>query len=214
MKARTYPVVLSLACGLVLSATAWAADAAPLPHVFLDPNEPALARIRRLGEGTIERAGVALVLEVRRVLAITPTVQAIGALHLKDYKLPVAAPGDMAVTKLHLTSFRVRNPAHAPDGADRAALELIKDQLERGDPVAKVLVQRVTLPGQPPEWRVYRPLSVMKQCLDCHGTAATLAPSVAGRLKELYPADTAVDYKDRDWRGLIRVSIVEPAVGK
>jgi hypothetical protein len=214
MKARSCPVVLSLVCGAALAAPAWAAEAAPMTHVFLDPDEPVVAGIRKLGERTIDQAGVSLVNEVRRVLAVTPTVQAIEALHLRSYKLPAATPGDLAVTKLALTSLRVRNPAHAPDAADRAALSVIGDQLERGDPVAKVLVQRVTPSDRPPEWRVYRPLSVMKQCLDCHGTSATLAPGVAARLQELYPADAAVDYKAGSWRGIVRVSIADPVAGK
>lgn len=214
MKARSYPVVLSLACGLVLTAPAWAADAAPMTHVFLDPDEPVVAGIRRLGERTIDQAGLTLVNEVRRVLAVTPTVAAISMLHLKNYKLPAATPGDLAVTKLALTSFQVRNPAHAPDEADRAALSVFRGQLERGDPVAKVLVQRVTPTDLPPEWRVYRPLSVMKQCLDCHGTPSTLAAGVAARLKELYPADEAVNYRMGSWRGIIRVSIIDPVASK
>lgn len=215
MKARIYPVVLSVAGLLLGSAASWSAEPAPLPHVFLDPQEPTVAEIRRLGETTIDRAGSALVLEVRRVLARTPTVDAIGVMHLRDYQLPAKAPGSiLTVTKLQPTSLRVRNPAHAPDAADRAALDLIKEQLEEGDPVAKVLVQRVTLPGQPPEWRVYRPLSVMNECLQCHGTAANLAPGVAARLKELYPADTAVDYRAPGWRGVLRVSITDQPVGK
>lgn len=173
-----------------------------------------MAGIRKLGDDTIERAGVSLVLEVRRVLARTPTADAIGALHLKNYKLPAASPGDFAVTKIRRTSLRVRNPENAPDAADRAALDRIKDQLERGDPVSEVLVQRVTLPGLPPEWRVYRPIAAMKQCLDCHGKAAALAPGVAVRLKELYPDDAAVDYTQTEWRGLFRVSIADPVARK
>lgn len=214
MKARTYPVVLSLA-GALLGAAAWPAVPAPLPHVFLDPSEPLVAEIRRIGETTIDRAGTALVLEVRRVLARTPTVDAIGVMHLRDYPLPATAPGSiMTVTKLQRTSLRVRSPANAPDAADRAALDLIQAQLEQGDPVAKVLVQRVTTPGQPPEWRVYRPLSVMKECLDCHGAPAALAPGVAARLQELYPDDKAVNYRASAWRGLLRVSITDRPVGK
>ncbi len=215
MKARVYPVVLSLAGALLGSAASWAAEPAPLPHVFIDPQEPAVAEIRRLGENTIDRSGNALVMEVRRVLARTPTLDAIGVMHLRDYKLPAPAPGSiMTVTKLQRTSLRVRNPANAPDAADRAALDLIKDQLEQGDPVARVLVQRVTTPGQPPEWRVYRPLSAMKECLDCHGAPAALAPGVAARLQELYPEDKAVNYRASDWRGLLRVSITDQPVCK
>lgn len=211
MKARSYPVVLSLACGFVASSTGWAA-AAESPHTFVDPDDPAVTEIRRLGERTIDQAGNAMIGEVRRVLATTTPALAIGKLHLKEYKLPLAMPGKPVVNALRRTSFRVRNPANSPDAADLAALELIQGQLQRGDDVAKLLVQRVSLPGQPPEWRVYRPLATLKQCMDCHGADPVLAPGVADTLKVFYPADKAVDYKPGEWRGLIRVSITEPAL--
>lgn len=214
MKARLCPVVLSLVGSLLLSTTAWPAEAAVASHVFVDVNDPAVAGIRRLGERTIDQVGTTLVLEVRRVLASATPAMAIGMLHLKDYKLPAVAPGKTAVIALRRTSLRVRNPANTPDAADRAALDLIKEQLEQGDPVAKVLVQRVVRPAQPPEWRVYRPLGAMKQCLECHGSTADLAAGVNDALKIFYPHDTAVDYKENDWRGVIRVSIVEPVASK
>lgn len=168
-----------------------------------------MAEIRKLGERTIDQAGNAMIGEVRRVLSTTTPALAIGKLHLKDYKLPLAMAGKPVVTELRRTSLRVRNPANSPDAADLAALDLIQGQLERGDDVAKVLVQKVTLPGQPPEWRVYRPLALLKQCVDCHGADAALAPGVTDTLKVFYPADKAVGYKPGEWRGLIRASIVE-----
>lgn len=210
MKARFYPVVLSLALTLVAFAANRAA-AAPPAHAFVDPDTPAVAQIRLLGERTIDQLGNALIMEVRRVLAKSSPALAIGMLHLKDYKLPLSAPGQPVVTAVRRTSLRVRNPANSPDAADQAALDLIMEQLQNGDDVARVLVQRVTLPGQPPEWRVYRPLAALQQCLDCHGKEAALAPGVADTLKVFYPADKAVDYKPGEWRGLIRVSIKEPA---
>jgi hypothetical protein len=210
MKARSYPIVLSLACGFVASSTAWAAAAAESPYSFVDPDDPAVAEIRKLGERTIDQAGSAMIGEVRRVLTTTTPALALGKLHLKDYKLPAAAPGKLGARELRRTSLRVRNPANSPDAADLAALKLIQGQLERGDDVAKVLVQRVNLPGQPPEWRVYRPLATLKQCMECHGAEAVLAPGVTDALKVLYPADKAVDYKPGEWRGLIRASIIEP----
>jgi hypothetical protein len=210
MKARVYPAVLSLV-GVLLGPSIFRAADAPAPsHVFLDPDEPLLKDVRRLGEGTIDRVGTNLVLEVRRVLARTPTVDAIGVMHLRDYKPPPRVPGTLwSITQLRRTSLRVRDPANAPDAADRAALELIQSQLEQGEGVAKVLVQRVTLPGQPPEWRVYRPISAMRECLQCHGKSDTLDPRVASRLHELYPEDKAVNYREQDWRGLFRVSITD-----
>ncbi|RXK54465.1 DUF3365 domain-containing protein [Oleiharenicola lentus] len=210
MKARFYPVVLSLACGLAAGSAVLAAEAtAPTPHAFVDPADPAVAEIRMIGERALDHSGSALVVEVRRVMADHTAALAIGKLHLKDYKLPPAQPGKPAVTAIRRTSLQVRNPANAPDAPDLAALEMIQGQLERGDEVSKVLVQRVTLPGQQPEWRVYRPMVTLKQCLDCHGPPATLAPGVADTLKVFYPADQALNFRTGSWRGLIRASIAD-----
>ena len=211
MKARFYPVVLSLACFLAAFAAAQAADAATPPHAFVNPDEPLVAAIRQTGERAIDHSGSALLMEVRRVMASTTPALAIGMLHLKDYKLPAAAPGQPVVTAIRRTSLLVRNPANSPDVADLAALERIQHQLELGEEVDKVIVQRVTLPGQPPEWRVYRPLVTLKQCLDCHGPPGTLAPGVPDTLKVFYPADKALNFRTGSWRGLIRASLTEAA---
>ncbi len=214
MKVRSYPVVLSLAVGLLLAPLSRAAESAALPYAFVDPADPAIGEIRRLGERTLDQAGVAMLAEVRRVLPNTTPAMAIGVLHLKEYQLPAATPGKPTVTELRRTSLKVRNLANTPDAPDLAALETIRHQLEEGDPVAKVLVQKVTLPGRPPEWRVYRPLGIMKQCLECHGSAGELAPGVQDALKIFFPHDEAVDYKSSEWRGLLRVSITAPPASK
>ena len=214
MKARLCPVVLSVLAGVLLSCPIRADEPASQTHVFFEPTDPAVQEIRRLGEWTLDRAGVMMQSEVRRVLANTAPAMAIGVMHLKDYKLPAFAPGQPAVTALQRTSLHVRNPANAPDAADRAALVLIKDQLEQGDPVARILVQQVKQPGRPDEWRVYRPMVLMNQCLVCHGPPEALGPGVQDALKVFYPRDTAVDYNEGDWRGLMRATIVVPAASK
>lgn len=214
MKARSCPVVLSLALGLALAPAVCTADAAASPYTFVDPGDPAVKEIRLIGERAVDQAAGTMLVEVRRVLASNTPAMAIGILHLKDYKLPPAKPGRPVVTGLRRTSFRVRNPANAPDPADRAALELIREQRDQGEGVAKLLVQRINRTDGPVEWRVYRPLVAMKQCLYCHGSAGSLAPGVHDALNTFYPDDSAVDYEEGDWRGLIRVSIVLAPAGK
>ncbi|HWA28662.1 MAG TPA: DUF3365 domain-containing protein [Lacunisphaera sp.] len=216
MNARIPHVVLPLVGLLLLGpATFRAADSADPPYIFVNPEEPVLKDIRRLGETTTDRLGNDLLREVRQLLAVTPTIDAVGSMHLKNYKLPPAAPGSIwTITQVKRTSLRVRNPANAPDDADRAALDLIKSQLEQGDPVSKVLVQRVTTPGQPAEWRVYRPISAMNECMQCHGNIGKMDPRVADRLQETYPEDKAINYREWEWRGLLRVSIVERPASK
>jgi hypothetical protein len=207
MKARLYPVVLSLACGVAIFAAGRAADAESPPHIFVPADDPRVASFRQAGERAIDHAGNALVLEVRRVMTDTAPAMALGRLHLKDYKPPTSPKGLPVVTTIRRTSLLVRNPANAPDAADLAALTRIEEEIKNGDAVSNVLVQRVTLPGQTPEWRVYRPLVTLKQCTDCHGTPNALAPGVADALHVFYPADKAIDYRAGSWRGLIRASI-------
>lgn len=193
----------------LLPAPGAAADSPP--HVFVDPDDPRVAPFRQAGERAIDHSGNALLLEVRRALADTAPAMAVGRLHLKDYKPPPSRPGQPVVTEIRRTSLRIRNPANTPDEADLAALERIEREIERGDTVSNVLVQRVTLPGRTPEWRVYRPLVTLKQCLACHGPPGALAAGVPDTLKVFYPADQAVDLKVGSWRGLIRASIPDTA---
>lgn len=214
MKARFYPVVLSLAVGLAAHCLAREPETPPAPFAFVDADAPALADIRRLGERTIDQVGGAMLVEVRRVLNKQEPAFAVGQLHLKNYKLPAPEPGQPAVTAVRRTGLRVRNPANAPDAADRAALDFVKRQLDRGQDVARVLVQKVEFPGQPPEWRVYRPLATMDQCMACHGPPGMIDAGVVAALKQFYPDDTAVDYVPGEWRGLIRVSVAPPAQAK
>lgn len=213
MEARFYPIVLSLAWGLAAGSAALAADSASPTHAFVEPNDPLVAAIRQSGEKALDHAGNAMLLEVRRVMAENSAALALGKLHLKDYKPPPPPAGQPAVTTLRRTSLQLRNPANAPDDPDLAALKLIQSQLENGDPVSSLLVQRVTLPGQTPEWRVYRPLVTLKQCLDCHGPPSALAPGLADTLKVFYPADQAANYRAGSWRGLLRVSIPDRKPG-
>lgn len=203
MRALTTLASLAWACALTLVR----ADEPALPFLFLDPDDPAFADVRRQGERVVDQAGSALVLELRRLSATAPAAQILGSVHLKNYRLPAAAAGRPRVTAVRHFSSQLRDPANAPDAADQAALDRIRQQIESGDDVSPLLLQRVTVPGTPPEWRVYRPLVLLPECVVCHGTPDKLGPGVADALKPLYPADKATGYRAGQWRGLLRVSL-------
>jgi hypothetical protein len=200
-------IVLSLVCLPLAPGAGQAAEPSAPPYTFVDPDDPALAEIRQVGTRAIDDVGNALVLELRRELTTKSPAAIVPMMHLRKYKLPAATPGKPSVTAVRRTSFRVRNPANLPDPADVSALHLIEGQLEQGENVAPLVMQKIEVPDQPVEWRLYRPLVVLKECLACHGTENALAPGVAEAIGLLYPTDDARGYRAGEWRGLLRVSV-------
>lgn len=100
------------------------------------------------------------------------------------------------------TSSRIRNPANAPDDADRAALEHFEAALAAGEPLPAEHVQR--LDG---EMRYYRPIVVAEFCTTCHGLRDALDTDVRAALDARYPDDQATGFRAGDLRGVVRVSI-------
>lgn len=199
----------TLLCALLASGLALvlpAIEPEPLKFSWADPADPTADAVGDAGERLIDRLGGSLMIEVERMLATVGPEAAVPALHLKNFTLPRPSPGQPRVTAIKLTSFRVRNPLNAPDTADLAALERIKDLLQSGLRLPRVLVQQVEHPGAPTEWRVYRPIAAAPDCLNCHGPVDSLPPGVRTSLERLYPGDRATDYFAYDWRGLLRVS--------
>jgi hypothetical protein len=185
---------------------------------WIDAADPAAADIRRVADPVIQQTGTRMLSEVNRVLTKKGAEAGIDDLHLKEWKLPVAAPGQPRVTAVKRTSLRVRNPASLPDNADLAALLSIQTAMADGNTPPSVLVQRLEATGGlPAEWRVYRPMITTAACLACHGPVDSLTPGVKAKLERLYPGDKATEYAANEWRGVIRVSIVasdEPAAKK
>jgi hypothetical protein len=177
---------------------------------FVDAADPAVADIAQAGYRAIDQVGTKLVSETTRELAAKDTQLAVAVLHLKHLEMPKTAPGAPKITAVKRTSLHIRNPANTPDGADRAALVKISDQLSDEGTAAKMLVQKIEQEGKPVEWRVYRPIAVSKSCLACHGDPSKFAPGVKEALDQQYPLDQATDYSAQSWRGVIRVN-VEPA---
>jgi len=189
-----------------------ASQAAEIPAVtavFVNPNAAENVEIRDLGGRPINRIGSTLVNEVSSAMAKGGPDKAVDFCHLKA--LPMTGEiitGMPRITGVKRTSLRLRNPANAPDAAEKLALARVEAEIENGNP-PKVLVQRIDLPGAKREWRVYRPVGVAPQCLACHGPKDSMSPALQARLAERYPADQATDYSAGQWRGLIRVTVAE-----
>lgn len=192
---------------------AGAADA-PAPaasdSVFVEPDSADVREIRALGEKAITRVGMSLVSEVTSSIAKDGPEKAVEVCHLKALPLTGEIIAGMPrITAVKRTSLKLRNPANAPDEYETRALDRFRRKLEDGTPPS-VLVQRIDHPNGKPEWRVYRPLVVLQQCVSCHGPAENQSPALRTTLQQRYPQDAAVGYKLHDWRGLVRVTVGEP----
>lgn len=168
-------------------------------------------QMTRHGENAINRLANAMVRELRIALKKQPPEEVIDICHLKYLTMDGdSIKGLPRIKAVKLTSLKVRSPANAPDAEDKLALDRFDYEMNYGDSVPSLLVQRIDAPDSEREWRVYLPLGVAKQCLDCHGDASNQSPALRARLDELYPSDKAIGYAGGQWRGVIRVTVNEP----
>jgi hypothetical protein len=178
---------------------------------FVEPSTPEVRSVRDTGDRAIDRLAYTMVTDIMSAVARDGPVKALDVAHLKG--LPTTGgtvAGLPRITAMKLTSLKVRNPANAPDPAEKLALDRVQSDLEAGTPPA-VLVQRVDLPGEAHEWRVYKPLAVLKDCVACHGRSESQSAELRAALQQRYPDDQAIGYRAGELRGLFRVTVAEPS---
>ncbi len=205
--------LLLLAGGLCVGTYCQTPEPAAVPEAklsWVDENDPALAELRQAGERTVDRIGGMMLNEVRRIVAAKGLEEATETVHLRSLEVPTPVPGKPRIVAIKRTSLRLRNPANAPDAADLAALEYFKKELGDGNRPPSSLMQRIETPGHPVEYRVYKPVAAMPDCLLCHGNKDSQLPGVQQSLERQFPEDKAVNYSEYDWRGMIRVTVAPP----
>jgi hypothetical protein len=202
-----------LVAGLALAAIRLCASdtETKLQAAFVDPASPEAKPYRSVGSTAIDRFAYSMVTETVNGIASEGAVATIPKCHLKG--LPMIGgfvSGVPRIAAMKLTSLKLCNPANAPDAAEKLALDRVQADLEAGSP-PDLLVQRIDLPSGGAEWRVYKPLGLMRECTACHGKVDSMAPEVRAALKEKFPDDQATGYSIGQLRGLIRVTVTPPA---
>lgn len=198
--------LLAIVCIVAAPATVHRLAAADTV-AFVHPDDPAVADIKAIGERAINRIAVSLVQEAVSAVAREGAAKALDECHLRQLPAEgVIIPDMPRITGYKRTSLKLRDPANAPDEAELLALQRVQRGLENGDPPA-VLIQRLDAPGRDTEWRVYKPVAVMRQCAACHGPKTGMSEDVRAELAARYPNDQAADYAVGAWRGVIRVTV-------
>lgn len=200
---------LAVATAFSTAALCAAESPAPLRAEFIDPAAPAVATLRAAGEAAVAVVGKQLITALNAALATGGPAAAVAFCHTQAIALTTAPrPDQPRVLAVKRTSLRLRNPANAPDAAERLALDHVAKLVAAGQPPPPVLVQRIEASGAAmPEWRVYRPIATKPECLVCHGDPAAQSPELRTALQTRYPADAASGYTADQWRGLFRVTV-------
>lgn len=104
----------------------------------------------------------------------------------------VSAQAGLTVSR---TSLKTRNPDNAPDGRERAVLELWRNKVDAGTPGAAL--EPFASDGGDFLWM--KPIVVEPPCLMCHGS--DVPEAVAEAIAKRYPQDRATGYSAGDLRG-------------
>lgn len=102
------------------------------------------------------------------------------------------------------TSFKHRNPRNKADPEEKKILRNFEKELAKKGSLSNYYIQYVKAQD---EFRYYKPMTVGKLCLKCHGEIELLDKDVVLSLRENYPDDKAIGYVLGDFRGAIRVAI-------
>jgi len=104
--------------------------------------------------------------------------------------------GTQADALVGRTSLRLRSPDNIPDAWQRQQLISFQQRLDNGEAWDMLETFEVLDNGGA---RYLKAIPVQAPCLTCHGS--NLAPTVATRLRDLYPDDAATGYVLGELRG-------------
>ncbi len=103
-------------------------------------------------------------------------------------------------------SLKYRNPNNKPSADELKVLQSIENDIAVHKKVPKMIVKKIA----PNHYKVYKPMFIQKAvCLTCHGDAKTRSIEAYTLIKEKYPHDLAVNYKEGDFRGAMVAEIVK-----
>ena len=164
-----------------------------LKEIYKTGNEVSMKLLKNLGKN------------LKKEMKSSGIVGAIEFCHTNAYPLAEKfnsnLPEGISVKRV---SSKYRNPVNKPLQDEEKILKAIEDSFEV---TPKGLLQEVS----EGEYKFYKPLRIAKPvCLKCHGNSDQIPAPIQKFLKENYPEDRAVDYKMRDLRGAIVVTIKKP----
>lgn len=172
-----------------------------------NPSEEETAQIKPIGDKISKELVMTLQKELKAAVEKGGLNEAINVCNMKAVPLTkIIADATDRVVHIKRTSYKFRNPDNAPDEVEKAALDHYKALIKEQKEIPGFYIQKIEK-GKETYYNYYKPMKVKAICLNCHGSDKKINPETLQEIKKLYPDDKAVDYKEGDFRGLIRISI-------
>ena len=103
------------------------------------------------------------------------------------------------------TSLRARNPGNRPDSLELAVLIDMGNEMQASRPPGVKVIR--TSNGV----HFFKPIILQAVCLNCHGMPGQqISEPTLARIRQLYPADQAVNFREGDLRGAWHLTIDQP----
>jgi len=155
-------------------------------------------------QGAIKALGGTLGSEMKAALAAGGGVKAIEICHDKATEIAEKISKEQGF-KVARTSLKLRSATNAPDAWETEQLQQFATRKQAGEDPAKIETDIVTMDGK---LRYMKAIPIQETCLSCHGDK--IAPELAAKLQELYPADKATGFKLGDIRGAFSITETLP----
>jgi len=103
-------------------------------------------------------------------------------------------------------SLKNRNPTiGVPDSWEVKKLESFDRLQLEGKPVNEMEVAEITTVDGKELMRYMKAIPTQAMCLQCHGNAVDIKPSIKALLQQIYPNDQAIGYKVGQVRGAVSI---------
>lgn len=172
-----------------------------------EPTNDEIAPIKPIGDKISKELITTLQKELKAAVQKGGLNEAINVCNMKAVPLTeIIADATDRVVHIKRTSYKFRNTDNAPDNAEKAALDYYQTLIKEQKEIPPFYIQKIEK-GKKTYYNYYKPMGVKSICLNCHGSAEKINPKTLKEIYKLYPDDKALNYKDGDFRGLIRISI-------
>ena len=151
-----------------------------------------------LNEGKViaQSTGKLLTAKVKSTIKAQGPFEAINFCKLNAYPLTDSL-SNLYRAEIKRVAVKFRNPENKANKQEEAVVSEYAKQIKSGDAL------KSTVKNTGDVVYFYAPIKVQHACLTCHGTPGVEIPdTLYQKIKELYPNDLAVNFKEGDLRGI------------